>query len=85
LNDVNFDTFLSPFLEVIKSEATDGPVTARSLAAVEKFVNYGLLTPNCLRMANAVHSIADAVTKTKFIGAVNNEVDECVLFQILQV
>jgi hypothetical protein len=60
-------------------------VTGRALAAIEKFIKYGLLTPNCIRISNAVQSIADAVTKTKFIGAVDNEIDECVLFQILQV
>lgn len=39
-------TFLSPFLEVIKSEATDGVVTSRSLAAVDKLINCGLLSSN---------------------------------------
>lgn len=38
--------FLSPFLDVIKSEATDGPVTSRALAAVDKFINYGLISSN---------------------------------------
>lgn len=111
LSEVQFDTFLSPFLEVIRSEATDGPITARSLAAVEKFINYGLLTANkfveiytnyiarpqhnfikvlkklklSIRIGGAVQSIADAVTKAKFLGTSKAGIDECVLFQILQV
>ena len=84
LSEVQFDTFLSPFLEVIKSEATDGPITARALAAVDKFISYGLLTPNNIRIGGAVQSIADAVTKAKFVGAARAGIDECVLFQILQ-
>ena len=71
--------------KLYRSESTDGPVTARALSAIEKFVNYGLLVPNSLRITNSVQSIADSITKTKFIGATDNAIDECVLFQILQV
>ncbi|KAL3091715.1 hypothetical protein niasHT_024297 [Heterodera trifolii] len=84
LSEVQFDTFLSPFLEVIKSETTDGLVTARALAAIEKFITYGLLTSNNIRIAGAVQSIADSVTKAKFVGTTKLGIDECVLFQILQ-
>ncbi|KAI1710082.1 sec7 domain-containing protein [Ditylenchus destructor] len=84
LAEMNYITFLSPFLEVIKSEATDAPVTSRALSAVDKFINYGLLSSNSIRIANAVHAIADSVTKAKFVGTADSGSDECVLFQILQ-
>uniref|UniRef100_A0A914HUN0 SEC7 domain-containing protein n=1 Tax=Globodera rostochiensis TaxID=31243 RepID=A0A914HUN0_GLORO len=84
LSEVQFDTFLSPFLEVIKSETTDGPVTARALAAIEKLIAYGLLASNNIRIAGAVQSIADSVTKAKFVGTPKLGIDECVLYQILQ-
>uniref|UniRef100_A0A914MK07 SEC7 domain-containing protein n=2 Tax=Meloidogyne incognita TaxID=6306 RepID=A0A914MK07_MELIC len=84
LSEIQFDTFISPFLEVIKSDATDGPITARALSAIEKFISYGLLSFSNIRIAGAVQSISDAVTKAKFIGTSKAGIDECVLFQILQ-
>lgn len=84
LSEIQFDNFISPFLEVIKSEATDGPITARALSAIEKFISYGLLSFSNIRIAGAVQSISDAVTKAKFIGTSKAGIDECVLFQILQ-
>lgn len=35
--------FLGPFLEVIRSEETTGPVTSLALSAVNKFLSYGLI------------------------------------------
>ncbi|VDM39517.1 unnamed protein product [Toxocara canis] len=43
LCDMNPDTFLSPFLDVIRSEQTNGPVTAQALSSVAKFLSYGLI------------------------------------------
>uniref|UniRef100_A0A915DUN0 SEC7 domain-containing protein n=1 Tax=Ditylenchus dipsaci TaxID=166011 RepID=A0A915DUN0_9BILA len=62
----------------------NAPVTSRALAAVDKFINYGLISSNSIRVASAVQSIADSVTKAKFVGTADSGSDECVLFQILQ-
>jgi hypothetical protein len=35
-----------PFLEVIRSEETTGPVTSLALSAVNKFISYGLIGKN---------------------------------------
>lgn len=35
--------YLGPFLEVIRSEETTGPVTSLALSAVNKFLSYGLI------------------------------------------
>ncbi|VDN39362.1 unnamed protein product, partial [Gongylonema pulchrum] len=37
LTDMNPNTFLSPFLDVIRSDQTNGPVTAQALSSVAKF------------------------------------------------
>lgn len=37
------NVYLGPFLEVIRSEDTTGPVTSISLSAVNKFLSYGLI------------------------------------------
>lgn len=36
-------TFLAPFLDVIKAQNTNGPITEAALLAVSKFLSYGLL------------------------------------------
>uniref|UniRef100_A0A914VU46 SEC7 domain-containing protein n=2 Tax=Plectus sambesii TaxID=2011161 RepID=A0A914VU46_9BILA len=85
LADMNPDTFLSPFLDVIRSELTTGPVTGQALASVGKFLSYGLIDPSSMKAANAVESIADAVTHAKFVGGTDTGNDEVVLLKILQV
>lgn len=35
--------FLAPFLEIIRSEETTGPVTSLALSAVNKIISYGLI------------------------------------------
>ncbi|CAB3401302.1 unnamed protein product [Caenorhabditis bovis] len=85
LSDMNPLTYLSPFLDVIKAQNTNGPITEAALAAVAKFLNYGLIDASSIKAANAVESIAYAVVHTKFIGGKSTGSDECVLFKILQV
>lgn len=36
-------TFLSPFLDVIRSEDTTGPVTGLALSSINKFLAYNLI------------------------------------------
>lgn len=36
--------FLAPFLEIIRSEETTGPVTSLALSAVNKFISYGFVS-----------------------------------------
>ncbi|VDD93146.1 unnamed protein product [Enterobius vermicularis] len=43
LSDMSPDTFVGPFLEVIRSDQTNGPVTAQALSSVAKFLSYGLI------------------------------------------
>lgn len=35
--------FLTPFLEVIRSEETTGQITSLALSALNKFLSYGLI------------------------------------------
>lgn len=43
LRDIDSMTFLSPFLEIIRSDETSGPLTCLALNAVNKFLCYGLI------------------------------------------
>ncbi|XP_054265993.1 Golgi-specific brefeldin A-resistance guanine nucleotide exchange factor 1-like isoform X2 [Macrosteles quadrilineatus] len=76
--------FLEPFLEVIKSEETTGPVTSLALSSVSKFLSYGLIDPGGKSVPAAVERIADAVTHARFVGT-DQASDGVVLMKILQV
>lgn len=43
LSDVEPNVFLRPFLEVVRSEDTTGPITGLALTSVNKFLSYGLI------------------------------------------
>ncbi len=76
--------FLSPFLEVIRSEDTTGPITGLALTSINKFLSYGLIEATCETAAPAIENIADAVTHARFVGTDPGS-DEVVLMKILHV
>ncbi|XP_072748156.1 Golgi-specific brefeldin A-resistance guanine nucleotide exchange factor 1 [Anoplolepis gracilipes] len=76
--------FLTPFLEIIRSEETTGPVTSLALSAVNKIISYGLVDANHPATASCVGTIADAVTHARFVGT-DASGDGVVLMRILQV
>ncbi|XP_024884450.1 Golgi-specific brefeldin A-resistance guanine nucleotide exchange factor 1 isoform X2 [Temnothorax curvispinosus] len=76
--------FLTPFLEIIRSEETTGPVTSLALSAVNKIISYGLVDSNHPAVAICVEAIADAVTHARFVGA-DASGDGVVLMRVLQV
>ena len=53
------NVFLSPFLEVVRSEDTSGPITGIALTSLSKFLSYGLVGTTCSESAAAaVENIA---------------------------
>uniref|UniRef100_A0A3Q2D730 GBF1 n=1 Tax=Cyprinodon variegatus TaxID=28743 RepID=A0A3Q2D730_CYPVA len=73
-----------PFLEVVRSEDTTGPITGLALTSVNKFLSYGLIDSNHEAAAEAIENMADAVTHARFVGT-DPASDEVVLMKILQV
>lgn len=43
LRELDVNVFVGPFLDVIRSEDTTGPITGVALSAVNKFLSYGLI------------------------------------------
>ncbi|XP_066992463.2 Golgi-specific brefeldin A-resistance guanine nucleotide exchange factor 1 [Anabrus simplex] len=84
LFELDPNTFLGPFLEVIRSEETTGPVTSLALSSVNKFLSYGLIDRSGKSVAATVENIADAVTHARFVGT-DQASDGVVLMKILQV
>ncbi|XP_052469561.1 Golgi-specific brefeldin A-resistance guanine nucleotide exchange factor 1 isoform X4 [Carassius gibelio] len=84
LSDVEPNVFLRPFLEVVRSEDTTGPITGIALTSVNKFLSYGLIDANHEGAAEGIENMADAVTHARFVGT-DPASDEVVLMKILQV
>ncbi|XP_034463832.1 Golgi-specific brefeldin A-resistance guanine nucleotide exchange factor 1 isoform X6 [Hippoglossus hippoglossus] len=84
LSDIEPNIFLRPFLEVVRSEDTTGPITGLALTSVNKFLSYGLIDANHEAAAEAIENMADAVTHARFVGT-DPASDEVVLMKILQV
>ncbi len=66
LDDLDPNTFLAPFLDVIRSDVVTGHVTSLALDAIHKFLSYELLHEEMREIANAVENIADAVTHARY-------------------
>ncbi|XP_048864709.1 Golgi-specific brefeldin A-resistance guanine nucleotide exchange factor 1 isoform X1 [Brienomyrus brachyistius] len=84
LPQIEPNVFLRPFLEVVRSEDTTGPITGLALTSVNKFLSYGLIDANHEGAAEAIENMADAVTHARFVGT-DPASDEVVLMKILQV
>lgn len=84
LNEIEPTVYLSPFLDVIRSENTTGPVTGLALSSISKFLSYGLIDAKSTTAPAAAENIADAVTHARFMGT-DPASDEVVLMKILQV
>ncbi|KAG7215958.1 hypothetical protein INR49_012412, partial [Caranx melampygus] len=84
LPDIEPNLFLRPFLEVVRSEDTTGPITGLALTSVNKFLSYGLIDANHEAAAEAIENMADAVTHARFVGT-DPASDEVVLMKIIQV
>ncbi len=84
LTDLTVTEFVAPFLDVIRSEAVAGPITAVALDSVNKFLIYGIVSASSPGLVEGVESIADAVTHARFVGT-DLASDEVVLTKILQV
>ncbi|KAM4636752.1 Golgi-specific brefeldin A-resistance guanine nucleotide exchange factor 1 isoform 3-T3 [Discoglossus pictus] len=84
LTEIEPNVFLRPFLEVIRSEDTTGPITGLALTSVNKFLSYALIDPVHEGTAEGIENMADAVTHARFVGT-DPASDEVVLMKILQV
>lgn len=90
MDSLNPLTYLTPFLDVIRSETTTGLITGLALTSVEKFLAYGLLEIHLHGNSNtsqnvkgvAMETIAEAVIQARFIRSRSSS-DEVVLMKIV--
>ncbi|KAI8095249.1 hypothetical protein BDF21DRAFT_405503 [Thamnidium elegans] len=84
VRDLDALSLLEPFLEVILSGNTTGPIARTALGSVEKFLHYGIIGVNNPRVSMAMNKISSAATNCKF-EASDAASDELVLLRMLQV
>lgn len=84
LSQLDALTLLHPFLEVVRSPETSGPITATALASIDKFITYSILLPTSPSLSAAMAQLSTAATHCKF-EASDSVSDEVVLLKILDV
>ncbi|KAI7908041.1 uncharacterized protein BX663DRAFT_492785 [Cokeromyces recurvatus] len=84
VSEVDAVNILNPFLEVIRSGNTTGPIAGTALGSVEKLLNYGIINIHNSRIATAMNALTSAATHCKF-EASDAASDELVLLRMLQV
>lgn len=75
---------LHPFLEVVRSPETSGPITATALSSIDRFITYSILHPGSPNLEVAMAQLSTAGTHCKF-EASDSVSDEVVLLKILDV
>ncbi|EDV36206.1 uncharacterized protein Dana_GF12843, isoform A [Drosophila ananassae] len=81
---IEAQVFLAPFLEVIRTADTTGPLTSLALASVNKFLSYGLIDPTTPNLSDIVERIADAVTHARFMGT-DQSSDSVTFMRVIEV
>mmetsp|Transcript_17390 Transcript_17390/g.52068 ORF Transcript_17390/g.52068 Transcript_17390/m.52068 type:complete len:1953 (-) Transcript_17390:228-6086(-) len=76
--------YLNPFLEVIRSPETSGPITGVALTSVRRILDQDIIGLSRTGVAEAMSATADSITQCKF-EATDPASDEVVLYKILQV
>lgn len=77
---------LSPFLEVVRSGDTSGPITAVALGSIDKFITYSIVNRHSPNLSLAMSGVAGAGTHCRFEASNDSSFsDEVVLLKILDV
>jgi len=84
LSQLDALTLLSPFLAVVRSNETNGPITALALSSIDKFLTYSFIHPHSSSLPLAMSQISAAGTHCRF-EASDSISDEIVLLKILDV
>ncbi|KAI9270638.1 hypothetical protein BDA99DRAFT_546097 [Phascolomyces articulosus] len=84
VSDLDALLLLNPFLEVIRSGNTTGPIAGTALGSIEKFLHYGIVGLQNPSVAFAMNALSSAATHCKF-EASDAASDELVLLRMLQV
>ena len=82
--DMRPNDFLEPFLDIVRSVETSGPITGTALSSIHVLLTENMIGQEPKEAKLAMHKIVDAVTHCRF-EATDPSSDEVVLSKILQV
>jgi brefeldin A-resistance guanine nucleotide exchange factor 1 len=74
---------LHPFLQVIRYKSISAPITSLALIAVTKFLSYGIIGHDSLRLPEAMQQLSFAITDCRY-EASDTPADDIVLLRILR-
>ena len=84
ISTLDAQILLHPFLNIVRSGDTSGPITAAALSSIDKFISYGLIHLESPNLGPALQELSSAGTHCKF-EASDSVSDEVVLLKILDV
>ncbi|KAI0361936.1 Sec7-domain-containing protein [Trametes cingulata] len=84
LHSLPLSTLLSPFLAIIRSPLSTGPITSAALTALHNFFLCGLVYPGAVSLPNALAELSSALSSCKF-EASDSSGDEVTLLKIMSV
>lgn len=84
ISEIPADAIFSPFLEVIGSQSTTGPITFIALTAISKFLDYNVVSSKSPNIQTAVAQLSFSITHCRF-EATDQAEDDAVLLKILSI
>lgn len=84
LEEIDTDTIFAPFLEVISSQSTTGPITFIALSSINKFLDYNVVSPTSKNIQLVISQLAFSITHCRF-EATDQAEDDAVLLKILNI
>ncbi|KAF9518905.1 hypothetical protein BS47DRAFT_1379647 [Hydnum rufescens UP504] len=77
-------TLLGPFLDIIRSPLSTGPISSTALASLHTFLVYGLVSPTAADIHPALTALSNTISHIQFEGS-DPASDEILLFRMLAV
>ncbi|KAH9946245.1 Sec7-domain-containing protein [Epithele typhae] len=84
IHSLPLSTLLSPFLSIIRSPLSTGPITSAALTAIHNFFVCGLFYPDAIALQTAQAELSSALSSCKF-EASDSSGDEVVLLKIMTI
>lgn len=84
IEELPLTILFAPFLSLIRSPLSTGPITSAALSAIHNFFVAGLVTSKSLALETALSELSNAVSHCKF-EASDASGDEVVLYRIMAV
>lgn len=84
LKQLDTIVIFSPFLDIVSSANTSGPITLASLDSIDKFLSSHLLTTSSVNALATINKLTDAITHCTFDPS-DNHTDDAILSRILDI